>query len=185
MAYSQICPACGFHSDAGQANCPKCGAEKMVELDESSASDLISEDIDSHITGIEHSSVYIKIFISGVILLAGIFLLPDFIRKSEFFWMLYVISTIFTVIKAIDEHFLRLQGIYFLARILLWAYIGAGMGNVISFTGRHTVFSFSYFFNPEFLYEQFLSKNGLAISGFFAGIICFFLIRYFSKMLKE
>lgn len=182
MSYSHICPNCGAGSEIGQSHCPVCGAEKELTLDGSSAEDLIYNEIDSQIPGIENPSVYIKIIISLVILLAGIFLLPDFIRNSELFWMIYIVSTIFTVIKAVDKYFSRLRGIYFIARILLWSYVGAGFANLISFTGTGLNYPFSYYFNPEFIFDQINGKNPLVLVGAFSTIVIFFLFRYYRKL---
>jgi len=113
MPYSHICPECGFHSTNNEEICPSCGARKSLNIDESGASDVLYNDVDSRINFTENPSLYVKIIVSVIILFAGIFFLPDFLRNSETFWVAYTITNVFTVIKAADKYFKKLHGLYF------------------------------------------------------------------------
>ncbi|MEO8231018.1 MAG: hypothetical protein ABI638_01965 [Ignavibacteriota bacterium] len=52
----------------------------------------------------------------------------------------------------------------------MFAYFGAGIGNLISHTGRMVYFRFSYYFNLNFLYDQLSIGNSMLIIGACAGI---------------
>jgi hypothetical protein len=60
--------------------------------------------------------------------------------------------------------------VYKTSKILLFAFYGAGLANLISHTGKLVYFSFSYYFNLEFLYKQLSIGNSMIILGAIAGI---------------
>ncbi len=182
MPYTQVCPECGFRSGTNQDICPNCGTKKQMSIDESNASEIIYDEIDSRIDFIENPSLYVKILISLIILFGGIFFMPDFLAKSETFWMIYAAANVFTVIKAADHQFENLNGVYFFSKLLLCIYLGAGIGNIIAHTGIRN-FPISYYFNPEFLYLQLISKNILMIVGAVAGAGFFLFASYFKKLI--
>jgi hypothetical protein len=105
-----------------------------------------------------------------VILLITIFLIPDFIGNSEFFWMVVGIFSVYGLIKEVAKNYSRFRIVYKTSKILLFAFFGAGIGNLISHTGRQVNFRFSYYFNLEFLYKQFSIGNSMIILGAVAGI---------------
>ena len=59
---------------------------------------------------------------------------------------------------------------YKTSKLLLFAFFGAGFGNLISHAGRLVYYRFSYYFNLEFLYEQLSIGNSMIIVGAVAGI---------------
>ncbi|HVO76093.1 MAG TPA: hypothetical protein VMT35_18860 [Ignavibacteriaceae bacterium] len=185
MSYSEVCPECGLHSGSGDETCPGCGAKKALNIEKSEPSEVVYDKIDSEFRLFEKPSLYIKILISLIILLGGIFFLPDFLRNSEMFWILYSVSNVFTVIKAVDAHFAKLHGIYPLSKIFLCVYIGAGIGNVIEYSGKNSHFFFSYYFNPAFLYSQLRDGNKSIFFGAAAGAGFYFLIDYLKNVLNE
>lgn len=178
-------PECGLRSGSELENCPNCGAKKVLIIDQSVASDVLYDGIDSVIDITEKPSVYIKILISLVILFGGIFFLPDFLRKSEMFWMLYSISNVFTVIKEIDARFVKLHGIYSLSKILLFVYFGAVIGNIIEYSGKNSHYFFSYYFNPVFLCSQLRDGNKSIFFGAVAGAGVFFFLDYLKNFFNE
>jgi hypothetical protein len=184
MSYSQICPECGFRSGMNKEICPGCGARKSLNIDESGASAVLYHEVDSSINFIDNPSLYVKILVSLIILFAGIFFLPDFLRNSEAFWIAYTITNVFTVIKAADKHF-KLHGLYFYSLILLVIYLGAGIGNLIAYTGRNTGFKITHYFNPNFLYNQLVYGNPLIIVGAVAGAGFLLIGLLIKKSLKE
>jgi hypothetical protein len=185
MPYTQVCPECGFKSETDQDVCPSCGTKKEMSIDGSTASDIIYNEIDSKIGFIEKPSIYAKIIMSLMILFAGIFLLPDFLAKSETFWLIYVTSNIFTIIKTADKHFHSLHGIYYSSLILLCIYVGAGVGNVISHAGKTASIPFNYYFNPSFITAQLGSGNSFIVIGAASGAAFFFFFRFILGILKE
>ena len=101
------------------------------------------------------------------------------------FWMLYAVGNVFAVIKEIDARFVNLHGIYSLSKALLYIYFGAGIGNVIAYTGRNAGFNFSYYFNPVFLYSQLIYGNALIFFGAAAGAGFSFFIDYLYDSLNN
>ena len=178
MAFTKVCPECGFKSGAEEETCPGCGARKGTNLDQTGASDMICNEIDSKIDFIERPSFYVKIIISIAVLFGGIFLLPEFIARTETFWMIYITSNVFTIIKKADKRVRRLHGIYYSSLALLSMYTGAGIGNLISHAGRTSGIYFSYFFNHEFISSQAASGNSFIYIGAAAGLGFFFLWRF-------
>jgi len=119
--------------------------------------------------------------ISILVFLAGFFLLPDFIKNSETFWLFYIVSVIYGFIKQIDKSIEKIHGIFTVSKIILWGYMGAGAGNLISNTGKILHIPFSYHFNPCFIYKQFSSGNPLILLGFVTGILTYIIITKYLK----
>ena len=179
--YSSICSNCGAKSDRNEQYCPECGAIKQEIVSKTGFYDSIVNLIASKIDFFDNSVVFAHLILRAIILLIGIIVIPPLIRESELVWLAGIIFTVFGIIKEIENNILNSKGIYLLSKILVSAYIGAAIGNLISFTGRNYNYTLSYYFNYKFLFNQFLNKNALVIIGAIVGIITLGIISYYKN----
>jgi hypothetical protein len=75
------------------------------------------------------------------------------------------------LIKEVAKTYTKLRIVYKAAKLLLFAFFGAGFGNLISHAGRMVYFRFSYYFNIEFLYNQLSIGNSMIIVGAIFGLM--------------
>jgi len=98
--------------------------------------------------------------------------------------MVIGIFSIYGLIKEVAKTYTKLRIVYKAAKLLLFAFFGAGFGNLISHTGKMVYFRFSYYFNPEFLYEQLSIGNSMIVLGAVAGIGFMLLMNRFNDEFK-
>lgn len=177
--YSTICPNCGKKSDSELKVCPDCGFTKAEIVNKVGIFQSINDLLVDKLSFLDYPQLYIIIITRAVIILFIIFIIPDFINNSEFFWMVIGIFSVYGLIKEIAKFYIKFRIVYKITKILLFAFFGAGIGNLISHAGRMVYFRFSYYFNLEFLYEQFSIGNSMIILGAIAGIGIMFLINQF------
>ncbi|HRN27185.1 MAG: hypothetical protein IT276_01130 [Ignavibacteriaceae bacterium] len=168
--YPTICQNCGQKSDNDLKDCPSCGSTKAEIVNKVSITQSINDALDNKLSFLDYPQLYITIVSRAIIILFTIFVIPDFISNSEFFWMVIGIFSVYGLIKEVAKTYSRFIVVYKIAKILLFAYFGAGIGNLISHTGRMVYFRFSYYFNLNFLYDQLLIGNSMLIIGACAGI---------------
>ena len=167
--YSTVCPNCGEKSESELKDCPSCGFAKADIVNKVGIFQSINDSLANKLSFLDYPQLYIMIFTRAFIILFAIFVIPDFISSSEFFWMVIGIFSVYGLIKEIAKTFSQFRFVYKAAKILLFAYFGAGFGNLISHAGRLVYYKFSYYFNVEFLYNQYLIGNSMIILGAFAG----------------
>ncbi|HMN23507.1 MAG TPA: hypothetical protein PKE38_03350 [Ignavibacteriaceae bacterium] len=168
--YPTICQNCGQKSDNDLKDCPSCGSTKAEIVNKVSITQSINDALVDKLSFLDYPQLYITIVSRAIIILFTIFVIPDFISNSEFFWMVIGIFSVYGLIKEVAKTYSRFIVVYKIAKILLFAYFGAGIGNLISHTGRMVYFRFSYYFNLNFLYDQLLIGNSMLIIGACAGI---------------
>ncbi len=179
--YSSICSNCGAKSNNTEQYCPECGALKQEVLSKTGFYDSLVDLIASKIDFLDNSLVFAHLILRTLILLIGVIIIPPFIRESELFWLAGIVYTIFAIIKEIEKNILNSKGIYLISKVLLSAYIGAGIGNLISHTGRNYNYTLSYYFNYKFLFNEILNKNSLVIIGAFIGVISLVFLTYYKN----
>ncbi|HCY76620.1 MAG TPA: hypothetical protein DHV28_11940 [Ignavibacteriales bacterium] len=177
--YTTICPNCGEKSEGNLKDCPSCGFTKAEIVNKVGIFQSINDLLVDKLSFLDYPQLYIIIITRAVIILFIIFIIPDFINKSEFFWMVIGIFSVYGLIKEIAKFYTKFRIVYKISKILLFAFFGAGIGNLISHAGKLVYFRFSYYFNLEFLYEQFSTGNSMIILGAIAGIGFMFLINQF------
>lgn len=185
IVYSKVCPGCGEKSSKYEEICPECGAVKSENLKHSAFADSFMETIASYLTFFNQPVLAAKLLIRSFFLLLLIFVVPDFIRESELFWMACAAYSVFGIVKELEEKVLRLNGIYLTLKILLIAYIGAAIGNFISYTGYNTGYNFAYYFNTGFLLSEISNGNTLLIIGIIAALGFYFLITVILNVIKD
>ena len=168
--YSTVCPNCGEKSEHELKDCPSCGFEKAEIVNKNTITKSINDSLVGKLSFLDYPQLYVTIIFRLVILLITIFLIPDFIGNSEFFWMVIGIFSVYGLIKEIAKSYAQFRILYKTSKLLLFAFFGAGFGNLISHTGKMVYFRFSYYFNLEFLYNQLLIGNSMIILGTLAGI---------------
>lgn len=168
--YSTVCSNCGEKSESELMDCPSCGFAKEEIVNKNSIAKDINDKLVDKLSFLDYPQLYITIFTRAFILLITIFIIPDFIRNSEFFWMVIGIFSVYGLIKEIAKSYSRFCIVYKTAKLLLFAYFGAGFGNLISHTGKMIYYRISYYFNIEFLYDQLSIGNAMIILGVAAGI---------------
>ena len=168
--YTIICPNCGEKSERELKDCPSCGFTKAEIVNRNSISESINNTLIDKLSFLDYPQLYITIFTRSFILLITIFVIPDFISNSEFFWMLVGIFSVYGLIKEVAKSYTKFRFIYKTAKLLLFAYFGAGIGNLISHAGKLVYYRFSYYFNLEFMYNQQRIGNSMIILGAVVGI---------------
>ena len=168
--YSSICPNCGEKSDNEVQQCPACGTAKLEPATRGSIFKDINDTLVEKLSFLDYPQLYITIVSRAIIILITIFVIPDFISNSEFFWLVIGIFSIYGLIKEVAKTYSQFIVVYKIAKIFLFAYFGAGIGNLISHTGRMVYFKFSYYFNLSFLYDQLSTGNSMLLIGACAGV---------------
>jgi hypothetical protein len=168
--YSNVCPNCGEKSESDVKDCPSCGFTKEEIVNKVGIFQSINDSLVDKLSFLDYPQLYILIVTRAFIILFTIFVIPDFIRSSEFFWMVVGIFSVYGLIKEVAKTYSQFIILYKAAKFLLFAYFGGGFGNLISHAGRMVYYRFSYYFNLEFLYDQLLVGNSMIILGAIAGI---------------
>jgi hypothetical protein len=182
--YTNICPNCGERSEHDVKDCPGCGFEKAEIVNKTSIAKSINDSLVDKLSFLDYPQLYITIFTRALILLVVIFVIPDFISNSEFFWMIVSVFSVYGLIKEVAKSYPKFRIIYKAAKLLLFAFFGAGFGNLISYAGRLVYYRFSYYFNIEFLYNEFLRANTMILFGTVAGIGFMILTNRFTDEFK-
>lgn len=168
--YTNICPNCGKKSEQEIQYCPVCGAAKLEPATRGSIFKDINDTLVEKLNFLDYPQLYVTVITRLVIMLFIIFVIPDFISNSEFFWMVLGILSVYGLIKEIARKHTQLILVYKTSRALLFAYFGAGFGNLIAHAGTMAYYRFSYYFNIKFLYDQLSIGNSMLIIGACAGI---------------
>lgn len=168
--YTNICPNCGEKSDSKVRDCLNCGFAKAEIVNKVGILQSINNSLVEKLSFLDYPQLYVTIIFRLVFILATIFLLPDFISNSEFFWMVIGIFSVYGLIKEVAKTYSKVIFVYKISKVLLFAYFGAGLGNLISHAGKLVYYRFSYYFNLEFLYNQFSTGNSMILLGAAAGI---------------
>ena len=182
--YSTVCPNCGEKSESELKDCPSCGFAKAEIVNKVGIFQSINDSLVNKLSFLDYPQLYITIFTRAFIILFTIFVIPDFISSSEFFWMVIGIFSVYGLIKEVAKTFSQFKFVYKIAKILLFAYFGAGFGNLISHAGRLVYYRFSYYFNLGFLYDQFSIGNTMILLGAIAGIGFMILTNRFTDEFK-
>ena len=168
--YTNICPNCGKKSEQELKDCPYCGFTKTEIVNKNSIAKSINDSLVDKLSFLDYPQLYVTIIFRLVFILIAIFLIPDFISNSEFFWMVIGIFSVYGLIKEVAKSYSQFRIVYKTSKLLMFAFFGAGFGNLISHAGRMVYFRFSYYFNLEFLYEQIELGNSMILLGTAAGI---------------
>jgi ribosomal protein L37E len=168
--YTNICPNCGKKSEQELKDCPYCGFTKAEIVNKNSITKSINDSLVDKLSFLDYPQLYVTIIFRLVFILIAIFLIPDFISNSEFFWMVIGIFSVYGLIKEVAKSYSQFRIVYKTSKLLMFAFFGAGFGNLISHAGRMVYFRFSYYFNLEFLYEQIELGNSMILLGTAAGI---------------
>lgn len=182
--YSSVCPNCGEKSERDVQYCPVCGSAKSEPVTKGSIFKDINEALVEKLNFLDYPQLYVTVITRLVIMLFVIFVIPDFISNSEFFWMVIGIFSVYGIIKEIAKTHRKLIPVYKISKILLFAYFGAGIGNIIAHAGRMVYYRFSYYFNIEFIFNQISLGNGLIYVGAIFGIIAMILFNQFKDEFK-
>ena len=168
--YSTVCPNCGEKSESKLKDCPSCGFAKVEIVNKVGIFQSINDSLVDKLSFLDYPQLYITIFTRAVILLIIIFVIPDFISNSEFFWIVVGIFSVYGLIKEVAKSYTQFRIVYKTAKLLLFAYFGAGFGNLISHAGKMIYYRFSYYFNLNFLYDELSIGNTMILFGAVAGI---------------
>lgn len=168
--YTTVCPNCGEKSERELKDCPSCGFAKAEIVNKNSIAKSINDKLVAKLSFLDYPQLYVTIIFRLIFLLITIFLIPDFISNSEFFWMVIGIFSVYGLIKEVAKIYPKFRIVYKTAKLLLFAFFGAGLGNLISHAGRLVYYRFSYYFNINFLYDQLSIGNSMIILGGAAGI---------------
>jgi ribosomal protein L37E len=168
--YTNICPICGEKSEHELKDCPSCGFEKTEIVNKNSITKSINDSLVGKLSFLDYPQLYVTIIFRLLFILITIFLIPEFIGNSEFFWMVVGIFSVYGLIKEVAKSYPQLRILYKTSKLLLFAFFGAGFGNLISHTGKMVYFRFSYYFNLEFLYKQLSIGNSMIVLGAVAGV---------------
>jgi ribosomal protein L37E len=182
--YTNICPNCGEKSEHELKECPICGFEKTEIVNKNSITKSINDSLVGKLSFLDYPQLYVTIIFRSVFILITIFLIPDFVGNSEFFWMVVGIFSVYGLIKEVAKSYAQFRILYKTSKLLLFAFFGAGFGNLISHTGKLVYFRFSYYFNLEFLYEQLSIGNSMIVLGAVAGLGFMFITNRFYDEFK-
>ncbi len=182
--YSTVCPNCGEKSESEVKDCPSCGFAKSEIVNRVGILQSIHDTLVEKLSFLDYPQLYIIIVSRALIILFLIFVIPDFISNSEFFWMVIGIFSVYGLIKEVAKTYSKFIFVYKAVKLLLFAYFGAGIGNLISHAGRMVYYRFSYYFNLKFLYEQISIGNTMILFGAVAGMGFMLLMNRFKNEFK-
>jgi len=177
--YTNICPNCGKKSEQELKDCPYCGFTKAEIVNKNSITKSINDSLVDKLSFLDYPQLYVTIIFRLIFILTAIFLIPDFISNSEFFWMVIWIFSVYGLIKEIAKAYHKFIPVYKISKLFLFAYFGAGLGNLISHAGRLVYYRFSYYFNIEFMYDQVSIGNSMIIVGAIFGLIVMLITNQF------
>ena len=177
--YTNICPNCGKKSEQGMKDCAYCGFAKAEIVNKVGILESINNYLVEKLSFLDYPQLYVTIIFRLAFILTTIFLLPDFISNSEFFWMVVGIFSVYGLIKEVAKTYSKIIFVYKISKVFLFAYFGAGLGNLISHAGKLVYYRFSYYFNLEFLYEQIELGNSMIIVGAIFGLIVMLITNQF------
>jgi len=183
--YTSTCPNCGERSDREVRDCPNCGFEKAEIVHRNSITKSINDMLIDRLAFLDNPQLYVTIIFRLVFILITIFLIPDFISNSEFFWMVIWIFSVYGLIKEIAKSYHKFIIVYKISKLFLFAYFGAGLGNLISHAGRLVYYRFSYYFNIKFLYDQILIGNSMIFLGAIFGLMVMLITNQFRNEFRS
>ncbi len=183
--YSTVCPNCGEKSERENQYCPACGAAKLEPATKGSLLKDINDALVEKLSFLDYPQLYVTVITRLFIMLLTIFVIPDFISNSEFFWMVIGIFSVYGLIKEFAKAYNQFIIVYKISRTLLFAYFGAGFGNLIAHAGRMAYYRFNYYFNIRFLYDQLFNGNSMIIVGAIAGIGVMIFYNYMKRNFKS
>lgn len=182
--HSTVCPNCGEKSENDIRQCPACGTIKLEPANKGNILKDINDVLVEKLNFLDYPQLYVTVLTRLVIMLLTIFVIPDFISNSEFFWMVIGIFSVYGLIKEFAKSYNQFIIVYKISRTVLFAYFGAGFGNLIAHAGRMSYYRFSYYFNISFLYDQLFTGNTMIIVGAAAGIGVMILYNIFRNDLE-
>ncbi len=168
--YTIVCPNCGEKSEKHVQYCPVCGTEKSEPATEGNLFKDINDALVKKLSFLDYPQVFVTVFTRLVIMFILINIIPGFISNSEFFWMIIGIFSVYGIIRESAPSYKHGILVYKVCRTLLFAYFGAGFGNLVAHAGTMAYFRFSYYFNPGFLFDQLITGKFIIIVGAIAGI---------------
>ena len=177
--YTSTCPNCGERSDREVRDCPNCGFEKAEIVHRNSINKSINDILVDRLAFLDNPQLYVTIIFRLIFILFAVFFIPDFISDSEFFWMVIWIFSVYGLIKEIAKSYHKFIIVYKISKLFLFAYFGAGFGNLISHAGRLVYYRFSYYFNIEFLYDQLSIGNSMIVVGAIFGLMVMLITNQF------
>lgn len=177
--YTSTCPNCGERSDREVRDCPNCGFEKAEIVHRNSITKSINDILVDRLAFLDNPQLYVTIIFRLIFILFAVFFIPDFISDSEFFWMVIWIFSVYGLIKEIAKSYHKFIIVYKISKLFLFAYFGAGLGNLISHAGRLVYYRFSYYFNIEFLYDQLSIGNSMIVVGAIFGLMVMLITNQF------
>lgn len=183
--FTTVCPNCGEKSENDIRQCPACGTIKLEPANKGNILKDINDVLVEKLNFLDYPQLYVTVITRLVIMLLTIFVIPDFISNSEFFWMVIGIFSVYGLIKEFAKSYNQFIMVYKISRTLLFAYFGAGFGNLIAHAGRTAYYRFSYYFNIRFLYDQLLIGNSMIIVGAIAGIGVMIFYNYMKRNFKS
>lgn len=183
--YTITCPNCGERSDREVRDCPNCGLEKAEIVHRNSITKSINDMLVDRLAFLDNPQLYVTIIFRLIFILITIFLIPDFISDNEFFWMVIWIFSVYGLIKEIAKSYHKFIIVYKISKLFLFAYFGAGLGNLISHAGKLVHYRFSYYFNIKFLYDQILIGNSMIILGAIFGLMVMLITNQFRNEFRS
>ncbi|MEO8231017.1 MAG: hypothetical protein ABI638_01960 [Ignavibacteriota bacterium] len=85
--YPTVCQICGEKSDSDLKDCPSCGFAKAEIVNKVSLTQSMNDALVDKLRFLDYPQLYLTIVSRAIIILFAIFVIPDFISNSEFFWM--------------------------------------------------------------------------------------------------
>ena len=117
--YSTVCPNCGEKSGHELKDCPSCGTTKAEIVNRNSIIQSINDTLIAKLDFLDYPQLYITIFSRAIVLLFTIFIIPDFIRNSEFFWMVVGIFSVYGLIKEIAKTYSKFRLFYSASKLFI------------------------------------------------------------------
>jgi hypothetical protein len=185
MRYVKICSECGSSSKSVLEYCPECGSQKQVRFDEISLYSSFVKYLSSKISFIDNSERIVGLLLNLIILTIGIIIINPLIESSEFLWIFFFLFAAQGVIKEISFRINALSKLYILSRIIIFTFIGCGVGNLISYTGKIHGFILYQFFTPVMIIEEIANGNMLTILGGIFGVVFLVISRFITRLAIE
>ena len=110
--YSSTCPNCGEKSDTEIQYCPVCGAAKSELVTEGSIFKDINDKLVEKLSFLDYPQLYATLITRLALMLIVIFVIPDFISNSEFFWMVIGIFSVYGLIKEVAKIYKKFIIVY-------------------------------------------------------------------------
>lgn len=184
MSYLRVCVNCGTKSERDIKYCPECGVEKQIKFSDKTLYGTFVKNLASKLPFLKNGESLISLILNLLLTFIGLLLINPFLESSKLLWILFFLFSSQGILKEVTGRVEKIKILPEISLVIIYIYLGAGLGNYISYAGKNITIYISDFFYPSMILNEISSGNALIIIGAISGIIFMILFRYIFNILK-